>query len=317
MDKDEQGGSVRELTTFWPNYFAALFGGVTANAGVTKPVESATTQSPADATTVQTSGLLDYLLALSRPYFSMADRFATSNGENPDDALRGWLDNLAQVYVTAAESANTQAQWQTQQGLAIWEYGFAQWQQSMTALFPQRDAVRAPGVNTGATFPKLPGIGYLREMQEQYQQLTRRALEYAAAVQTYNAGVAGVGVRAVEHLRTKLEAQPREVAVDSLRRLYDLWVDTCEEAYAAYAMSEEYSTRYAQMGTAAAALRRQATVVVDNMLEWLNMPTRREVDTLAQRLHETRREIHALRAEIERMKQRGDAPAERRADSTH
>lgn len=320
MEKDEQrdADEVKRRFTLWPNYFAALFGlaGV-ENAGLAHWPGS-TAKNPSGAA-ARDSGLFEYLLALSRPYFSMAQRFASGDAENRDRELHGWLDNLTHAYAAAAQSTSAQAEWQIKQSLAFWEYGFAHWQQSIGALFPHHEAMQpgapAPGA---APFPMMPGIGYSREMQEQYQELARRAVEYVAALQAYNAGIAGIGTHAVERLRAKVQAEPQEIAVDSLRKLYDMWVDACEEAYSAYAMSKEYAARYAQLVAAAAALRRQATVLIDAILEWLNMPTRREVDTLAQRLHETRQEMHALRAEIERIKESSrSAPGEPRANPTH
>ncbi|MFL6655576.1 MAG: poly(R)-hydroxyalkanoic acid synthase subunit PhaE [Sulfurifustis sp.] len=319
METEERGSddAARRFTA-WPHYFAALFGIPAPDAGDTGTWLDAVAKV---AVPPGSSGFLEYVIALSRPYFSMAERLADAGREDPQTDVQRWLDNMAHAYSAAAQSANVQMHWQTQQAFAFWEYAFANLQQSVAALLPRHDA--PPPAASGTTssgmapFPMLPGIGYLREMQEEYQKLARLTIEYVGALQAYNAGVAGVGLRAIERLRAKAAAEPQEIAVDSLRKLYDAWVDACEEAYATYAMSDEGAARYADLIKAAAALRRQATAVTERILEWLNVPTRREVDTLAQRLHETRREMHALRAEIERMKQHSNSAPEQRANSTH
>ena len=95
----------------------------------------------------------------------------------------------------------------------------------------------------------------------------------------------------------------------SLREFYNIWVDACEEVYGEYAMSGEYSEMYGEMVNALMQVKRHSSLLVDEMLESMNMPTHREINTLHQRLHEMRREYRALRDEIEQLRGETERPA--------
>ena len=152
-------------------------------------------------------------------------------------------------------------------------------------------------------FLSMPGVGYSRESQEQYQQLGRLVLDYQKAMQDYAIALSKVGVKSTDRFQEKLnETTASDEPVTSLRAFYDLWVDACEEVYGEYAMSDEYSEMYGEMVNALMAVKRQGSLLVDEMLEAMNMPTHREINTLHQRLHAMRREYRALREEIEQIR---------------
>ncbi len=94
--------------------------------------------------------------------------------------------------------------------------------------------------------------------------------------------------------------------VDSARGLYDLWVGCCEEVYAEQVMTPEYARIHGRLVNALMALKQRLSIMVDETLGALNMPTRSEVRTLQDRLQETRRENKALRRDLEELKARID-----------
>jgi polyhydroxyalkanoate synthesis regulator phasin len=90
--------------------------------------------------------------------------------------------------------------------------------------------------------------------------------------------------------------------VNSVRQVYNIWVDACEEVYAEYAMSDAYAKRYGEMVNALMAVKQQGARLVDEWLEAMNMPTRSEIGGLQRRLHDSRSDYRKLSSEAERMR---------------
>ena len=140
----------------------------------------------------------------------------------------------------------------------------------------------------------MPAFGLNREHQEQRQALVRAWLDYLEQTARYQQLVSAVGKRAAEHLQEQLsEHEEPGRQVDTLRGLYNLWVDAAEDAWAEVAMSDEYRQIYGAMVNAQMRVRSLVQQKVAESGSQLGMPTRSEVDTLGQRLQELRREIRA------------------------
>lgn len=84
--------------------------------------------------------------------------------------------------------------------------------------------------------------------------------------------------------------------VDSLKALYDLWVDAVEEAYAEIALSDEFREAYAAQGNTQMRVRQLQQQQVEQWCREIGLPTRSEVATLGQRLQELRRELRRMQA---------------------
>lgn len=142
----------------------------------------------------------------------------------------------------------------------------------------------------------MPAFGLAREHQEQSQAMGRAWAEYMQQSAHYQTLVARVGRQAAEQLEDKLAAheEPGQ-QIDSMRALYNLWVDAAEEAWAEIAMSDEYREVYAAMTNAQMRVRQLVQQQVADAGRQLGMPTREEVDSLGKRLQELRRDLAELR----------------------
>ncbi|MDQ3731071.1 MAG: class III poly(R)-hydroxyalkanoic acid synthase subunit PhaE, partial [Pseudomonadota bacterium] len=106
--------------------------------------------------------------------------------------------------------------------------------------------------------------------------------------------------------------------IESLREVHNLWIDSCEQAYANYVVTDKYVGVYGRLVNSVMALKRHGTMMVDQVLSAMNMPTRSEVDTLHRRLQETRRESKVLRAELDSLRKmlRSEMQSLRRSPQT-
>ena len=146
-------------------------------------------------------------------------------------------------------------------------------------------------------FLSIPAVGYMREWQEQTQGGVRLTMDYQQALQEYVHAHGRLGVDALERLAAKIiERAEQGREINTLREVYDLWVDCGEEAYSALVFTEEYADIYARLVNALMALKHHNQTAVDNVAESLNLPTHQGITTLQRRQQEFRREIAGFRS---------------------
>jgi len=148
----------------------------------------------------------------------------------------------------------------------------------------------------------LPAFGYAREHQEHYQKFAQAMVEYQEQLARYNALMLKASQRGFELFEDKLaEREEPGRQVESLRALYDLWVDAAEEGYAEIALSPEFREVYGALVNAQMRVRSHVQQEVERLSTDLGMPTRSEIDSIGQRLQELRREF--------RRRAEGDGPS--------
>jgi class III poly(R)-hydroxyalkanoic acid synthase PhaE subunit len=166
------------------------------------------------------------------------------------------------------------------------------WMQSLQPLFGLF------GATTGAfeTGAPMPAFGLARGQQMQQQALLAAAMEVQELSARYQALIQRAHAQGMDRLQLKLvELADAGRTVDTIGALYKLWVDAVEEAYAQVALSDEFSTAYADMANAQMRLRQHQLQQVEQVCQQLGLPARSEVATLGERLQALRREFRASR----------------------
>lgn len=170
-----------------------------------------------------------------------------------------------------------------------WFEGFAPLMQSW-----QRD---------GRSWLGLPAFGFAREHQERWQQLAQAQLDLQEQSQAYQALLGEAAQDAFVRFERKLEersAPGRQV--DSVRGLFDLWIDAAEEAYAEVALSPRFRDAYAALVNAQMTLRGRTQKEVEQWCTQWGIPTRSEVDAAHRKVVQLERELRRLRDEVESMR---------------
>lgn len=212
----------------------------------------------------------------------------------------------------------------------MWNQPLQQWQRmaSMFGAFPGAEGFKFPS----GGFPEMPGadslhqhmnkllatpgVGYTREWQEQAQVLARLWMEYQQAYRDYAEIFNRVAYNTVQRLQAKLMSLTgSENPVSTLREVYDMWVDCAEDAYAEMVNTEEYADVNARMVNALMAWKQQGRRMLDETLGMMNLPTRRELDSVHKRLHELRKQSRqggggdstALQAEVSSLREEVNA----------
>ncbi len=139
-----------------------------------------------------------------------------------------------------------------------------------------------------------PAFGMNREQQMQQQATAEAMLASLQASARYQALIQRANAQGMERLQNKLSqhAEPGR-QIESLKALYDLWVDAAEEAYAEIALSDEFREVYGEMVNTQMRARQMQQQQTEQMCQQLGVPTRSEVSSLGERLQALRREFRA------------------------
>ena len=167
------------------------------------------------------------------------------------------------------------------EGIDRWSQAAAPWLQGMRA-----DAGNLLG---------LPAFGFTREHQERAQALAQAQLRWQDAFAGYNRLMATTGQDAFSRFEAKLiEREEPGRQLNSVRALFDLWVDAAEEAYAQTALSIEYRHAYGELVNAQMQLRSRLQAIVEQSAALLGLPGRTELDSAHRKLAELERELRRM-----------------------
>jgi class III poly(R)-hydroxyalkanoic acid synthase PhaE subunit len=191
--------------------------------------------------------------------------------------------------------------------------GVKSFEQLMKNFTPGLFGAGADPMQEAKSWLRVPAFGFLREHQEHYQKMASAFVDYQEQNARYNALILKASQRGFGLFESKLAAREEPGRqIDSLRALYDLWVDAMEEAYAEIALSPEFRDVYGALVNAQMRVRSQIQQEVERIATDFGMPTRSELDSIGQRLHDLRRELRNgggranvsadLRREIDRLK---------------
>jgi len=264
-----------------------------------------------------TKDFMGKMMEQGKMFFRMADTFTRDLSGAQEAGTDGWqainhtLEDIQKAFIGAYDGNDESLH----KMLAFWELPYDNWQRMMSSLAPTPgDLLRNmphDQVKEGMhRFLSAPGLGYTREEQSQYQDLMRKSLDYQRALQDYMSFFSHIGVKSTDRMRATLQGLASEdKAIDSARSLYDIWVGCCEDVYAEEVQTTEYARIHGQLVNAQMALKQRMSVMVDEALGAMNMPTRSELRTLQDRLQETRRETKTLRHELAMVKKQMAAAA--------
>ena len=168
-------------------------------------------------------------------------------------------------------------------------------------------------------FLSVPPLGYTREWQEQVQESARYWMDYEEALRKYNQVFGKVALRALDLFQRRImDMAGKGERLDSLRGLYNLWIDCGEEAYAEVVSSGEYGELNARLVNASMVVKLHSQRMVDEAIGSMNMPTRRELNSAHERGQELARQVKSLQEELGRFQSRlAELPAASRASGSN
>lgn len=140
-----------------------------------------------------------------------------------------------------------------------------------------------------------PAFGFNREQQERTQQFALTQMAYQEAMAAYNAQMLRASKLSFEKLELKLaEREEPGRQLESLRAVYDLWIDAAEDAYAEVALSADFRTAYGNLVNQQMRLRQHLQAEAERQTAQFGMPTRSEINSVHKTLQQMRRRIREL-----------------------
>ena len=149
----------------------------------------------------------------------------------------------------------------------------------------------------GKRWQQMPAFGQYREHQERWQDLQQAQQDYQVQTEAFNVLMQECATRAFDTFEHKLMAHDgpgRQIT--SARGLFDLWIDSAEEAYATVALSSEFREVYGALGNAQMRLRGAIQREVEHMTGLFGIPTRIEVDSAHRKIAELERALRRAAA---------------------
>ena len=254
------------------------------------------------------------VLGSAKAYVAMMQSLlSVANGKNADgQAAQAWMDAMRNGFNMPGGDALMQNNPLASMLSNISGPGAHGFDQLSAAFAPMLDQARTENLS----WLRMPTFGYSREQDEKKQQALLAFADYQRAMRQYNALILKSSQLSFEIFEGKLaeRAEPGR-QIESMRALYDLWVDAAEDAYAKVASSEEFRKAYGELVDAQMRVRAALQQQVERVSTDLGVPTRTELNSVHRRLHDLRRggganaanaidadELRQLRAEVDSLK---------------
>jgi len=226
----------------------------------------------------------------ARDYVTFMQSTLSAAGANPD-GMSAWMEPLKRAFASQGMAG------------AMFDHPFARmWPAQAQGANPFASAMPFNMPSMPANLQELkswlalPTFGLMREHQERQQKAAIAWVEYQEQAARHNEQMLKAARRGFELFEGKLaEREQPGRQIESLRALYDLWVDAAEEGYAEVALSQEYRDVYGALVNAQMRMRAQVQQEIERLSGDLGMPTRGEIDSIGQRLQALRREVRNLR----------------------
>jgi len=206
------------------------------------------------------------------PFVDAAERFAAATRSFRDSSVGGSATAVAAAAQTFSDFLRDQ---------------YADVFKMPWSAAPLAGADLAPAV-------ELPALGLTREHQQRAQRAAQAWRDMEDAQRRLQRLWADTLREAAAAFVARLEApQSTALTPDALNRLYDTWIDCAEEAYARTAHSEPFCSAIADYVNASSQWRRESNAGAELWAKLLDLPTRHEVNTLAQRLRALEEQVRA------------------------
>ena len=161
---------------------------------------------------------------------------------------------------------------------------------------------------TGGRLFESPTLGFTREFEERLLHGFDAWVDWRKAIFEYQVVYGRAWSDAVESFTRALRARAEAgEPLESMGELFTLWTHETDTVLEAAFRTEEYAAAQGAMLNAAMTYRQHEREIVETALKMTDIPARSELDEAFQAIHGLRREVRALRRELdESLEAKGD-----------
>jgi poly[(R)-3-hydroxyalkanoate] polymerase subunit PhaE len=151
-------------------------------------------------------------------------------------------------------------------------------------------------------FLSMPGVGYSREKQEKFQKLIKLSAIYQENNNEHQVVMVRLSHDALELMRKKILRMSRKGEdINSMRQIYDLWVESNEKVYGDYALTKKSSELNGRLLNSQMAFKKLNQEMNEDILLAMNMPTIQSMNELERRHYELRKQVKVMAAELKKL----------------
>jgi class III poly(R)-hydroxyalkanoic acid synthase PhaE subunit len=250
------------------------------------------------------------ILEQSRNYYYMTEQFSKlvdgiNKLKNNNENIASFINGSFKDFDPSFFQGNNNFNWNSIAENCTQQFDFMKSAFSNSSMFSgEMGNGSIPGMgNIAEQFLSSPGLGYSREAQDKIKLAIKLWSEFQENYREYQTVMAGLNQTAMELMRNRLlEMTSNGEEINSMRQIYDLWVESNEKVYGDYVYTEEYSELNGRLVNSMMAFKKQSQNITEDTLSSMNIPTTSSVDELARRHYELRKQIKAMQAEINMLK---------------
>lgn len=150
--------------------------------------------------------------------------------------------------------------------------------------------------NPWGAFASPPPPAPMAAQQELWQRIAQLADQSAQAQARLTAQWNEIITKALQRLGASAESLSNAAPTpESLRALYDKWVNIAETTYAEAAHAPQFAQAQAELGNAQNKLRTAQREFIERMAREFDLPTRAELNSLHEQLRELKKAVQELR----------------------
>jgi class III poly(R)-hydroxyalkanoic acid synthase PhaE subunit len=245
---------------------------------------------------------------------------------NYTEQIRKRLDQSAQTAFQSGAGSNelwTMYQEQMQKLMRPW----MEWWQNSPSIFNEAISGKNVGLpewgklyhtiyqETISPFLTSPTMGFTRQLEHKLRKGFVVWEEYRQADFNYQMVVFDAWAKTFEYIQQKLlSLSEQDQKITSLEELGTLWIDAAENAFGEVFASNAYIEAQGTLVNATMRYRIYQREVMELVFQMVDIPTRREVDAAHRTNYELRKEIKALKKQLEAIQPTENGVAEEVAD---
>jgi len=257
--------------------------------------------------------VLEKFIEQGKSYFSLNEEFLKvfQQLSTMDSKTENWQSVWEKGFLELQH--NFAQTWQNgNKTWAVWELPLDNWQRTFSLLFglpgdmlqhfknhapPEIYQLMTEQMQQLFSQPNQP---VNKKWQEQVQQGSQLWLAYQTAQEAYTALFSRIGLRTIDCLRDEMAHQIKQgKSFETLRAVYDLWIDCGEKTYGEFVMTEEYGKIYANLINSLMAWKQYERQRIDEWVAAFNIPTRHEFEIMTKRIQQMRREQKMLQSTLQ------------------
>jgi len=141
----------------------------------------------------------------------------------------------------------------------------------------------------------MPPVGPNPDVQHKWKEWALLGLKFQDAMEVYMSHIGKVGPAALDKLKDRLlKMAEKGEKIETVKDLFGVWVDAADGAFADMTNTKEYRDANANMVHALMRLKIQGQTIMDDRMESMNLPSRRELNTTHRRVIELKRRFRQL-----------------------